>query len=152
MAAVTIHSDFGAQENKVYYYLHFFPIYSLRSDGTRWHDLLFLNVEFKPAFSLSSKELYGLKKNTVSQVWMLQVQNQVSVGSCVLSSHVLPTVLAFLGLQSYRFNMTQLSPNVFLYIFNLCLLILKGHQSYWIKDSACCSITSSYIHLQLSYL
>ena len=24
MAAVTIHSDFGAQENKIYYYFHFF--------------------------------------------------------------------------------------------------------------------------------
>ena len=27
MATVTIHSDFGAQENKVYHCFHFFPIY-----------------------------------------------------------------------------------------------------------------------------
>ena len=27
MAAVTIHSDFGAQENKVSHCFHFFPIY-----------------------------------------------------------------------------------------------------------------------------
>ena len=26
MAAVTIHSDFGAQENRAYHYFHFFPI------------------------------------------------------------------------------------------------------------------------------
>ena len=33
---------------------HCFPIYLLWSDGTRCHDLRFLNVEFKPDFSLSS--------------------------------------------------------------------------------------------------
>ena len=33
---------------------HCFPIYLPLSDGTRCHDLSFLNVEFKPAFSLSS--------------------------------------------------------------------------------------------------
>ena len=33
---------------------HCFPIYLPWSDGTRCHDLSFLNVEFKPAFSLSS--------------------------------------------------------------------------------------------------
>ena len=27
MAAVTVHSDFGAQENKVCHCFHFFPIY-----------------------------------------------------------------------------------------------------------------------------
>ena len=49
MAAVTICSDFGAQENK---FCHYFPIYLPWSDGTRCHDLCFLNVEFNPAFSL----------------------------------------------------------------------------------------------------
>ena len=74
MAAVTICSDFGAPQNKVW---HCFPIYFPWSDGTRCHDLSFLNVEcrgpapadpgyskragvqprllsFKPTFSLSS--------------------------------------------------------------------------------------------------
>ena len=46
MAAVTICNDFGAQKNKVSHYFCF-PIYFLsRSDGTRCHDLGFLNVEF----------------------------------------------------------------------------------------------------------
>ena len=36
---------FRAQENKICYYFHCFPIY-LWSDGTAWHDLHFLNVEF----------------------------------------------------------------------------------------------------------
>ena len=54
MAAVTIFSDFGAQQNKVCYCFCHFPIYFPWSDGTGCHDLNFLNVSFKPAFSLSS--------------------------------------------------------------------------------------------------
>ena len=33
-------------KNNVCHYFHCFPIYLLWSDGTRWHDLGFLNVEF----------------------------------------------------------------------------------------------------------
>ena len=57
MASVTIYSDFGAQENKICDCFHIFPFYLPWSDGTRCHDLSFLNVEFKPAFSLSSSTL-----------------------------------------------------------------------------------------------
>ena len=46
MAAVTICSDFGAPKNKVWHYFHCFPIYLPWSDGTRCHDLSFLNVEY----------------------------------------------------------------------------------------------------------
>ena len=46
MAAVTICNDFGAQENKVCHCFHCFPIYLPWSDGTRCHDISFLNVEF----------------------------------------------------------------------------------------------------------
>ena len=45
MAAVTIYSDFGAPKNKVWHCFHCFPIYFQWSDGTRCHDLRFLNVE-----------------------------------------------------------------------------------------------------------
>ena len=45
MAAITIHSDFGAPKNKVCHCFHCFPIYFPWSDGTRCHDLSFLNVE-----------------------------------------------------------------------------------------------------------
>ena len=45
-AAVTICSDFGAPQNKVYHCFHWFPVYLPWSDGTRCHDLGFLNVEF----------------------------------------------------------------------------------------------------------
>ena len=54
MAAVTICSDFGTQENEVCHCFHCFPIYLPSSDGTRCHDLRFLNAEFKSSFSLSS--------------------------------------------------------------------------------------------------
>ena len=54
MAAVTICSDFGAQENKVCHCFHCFPMYLPWSDRTRCHDLNFLNVEPWAKFSLSS--------------------------------------------------------------------------------------------------
>ena len=41
MAAVTICSDFGAQENKVCHCFHCFPIYLPWSDGTECHDVHF---------------------------------------------------------------------------------------------------------------
>ena len=46
MVIVTIHSDFGGQENKVCHCLYCFPIYLSLSDGTGCHDLSFWNVEF----------------------------------------------------------------------------------------------------------
>ena len=46
MAAVTIHSDFGAQENNVCHCFHCFFIYLPWSDGTKFHDLSFLNAGF----------------------------------------------------------------------------------------------------------
>ena len=54
MAAVTIFSDFGAPKNKVWHCFHCFPIYFPWSDRTGCHDLHFLNLRFKPTFSLST--------------------------------------------------------------------------------------------------
>ena len=44
MAAINICSDFGAQKTKVWHHFHCFPVYFPCSDGTRYHDLSFLNV------------------------------------------------------------------------------------------------------------
>ena len=44
--AVTICTDFGVQKIKFSHCFHCFPIYLPWSDGTRCHDLIFLNVEF----------------------------------------------------------------------------------------------------------
>ena len=57
MAVVTVHSDFGAQENKIFHCLYFFLFCLLWSDGTRCHDLsffFFLMFSVKPNFSCSS--------------------------------------------------------------------------------------------------
>ena len=43
-AAVTICSDFGAQENTVCHWFHCLPMYLPWNDGTGCHDLRFLNV------------------------------------------------------------------------------------------------------------
>ena len=45
VAAVIIWSSVGAQENRFCHCFHCFPIYLPSSDGTRCHDLSFLNVE-----------------------------------------------------------------------------------------------------------
>ena len=44
--AVTVCSDFGAQENKICYCFYFSPIFLPCADGTGCHELNFLNVEF----------------------------------------------------------------------------------------------------------
>ena len=53
-AEVTIHSDFGAQENEICHCFNFFPIYLPWNDGTRCHDLSFWMLSFKSAFLCSS--------------------------------------------------------------------------------------------------
>ena len=50
MAAVTICSDFGAPQNKVWHCFYCFPIYFPWSDGTGCHGLSFLNVELEANF------------------------------------------------------------------------------------------------------
>ena len=44
LAAVTICSDFGAQEEEICYYFHLFPFYLPCSNGARCHDLNFFNI------------------------------------------------------------------------------------------------------------
>ena len=52
MAAVTIHSDFGAQENKICYSFYFSP--SICHEVMGWDAMIFifLMLNFKPAFTL----------------------------------------------------------------------------------------------------
>ena len=54
MAAVTVCSDFEAQENKIWHCFHFFPFYLPWSDGTGCHDIVFWMLSLMLAFSLSS--------------------------------------------------------------------------------------------------
>ena len=66
MASVTVHSDFGAQENKA---CHCFPIYLPWSDGTGCHDLTFWMLTLKPAFAPSSFTfIKGLFSSSLSAI------------------------------------------------------------------------------------
>ena len=50
MAAVTVHNDFGDQNQKICHCFHFFPLHFAWSDWTRCHDLSFFKVEFQSSF------------------------------------------------------------------------------------------------------
>ena len=76
MAAVTICSEFGAQENKVCHCFHCFPIYLPWSDATRCRDLGF--VSFKPAFSLSS---FTFGTSLLAEMVKASAYNVVDLGS-----------------------------------------------------------------------
>ena len=53
MAAVTVHSNFGAQEEEICHYFHLSPFYLSSSIGAGCHDLSFYN-SLKSSLSLSS--------------------------------------------------------------------------------------------------
>ena len=50
MAAITVHRDSGAQENKICHCFHFFPFCLRWNNRTRCHDLSVLNLEFQTSF------------------------------------------------------------------------------------------------------
>ena len=68
---------------------HRFPIYMPWSDGTRCHDLSFLNVSFKSAFSLSSfiKRLFSSGVICVSEVIDISFSNLDS-SLCFIQSSI----------------------------------------------------------------
>ena len=91
MAAVIVHSDCRDQENKICHYFHFFSFYLPWSNGTRCHDLSFLNVKFQASFSLSSfifiKRLFSL--SSFSLFWLCHLQfgsKVVNISPCNLDS------------------------------------------------------------------
>ena len=96
MAAVTICSDFGAQENEVCHCFHRVSIYLPWCDGTGCHDLCFWNVSFKPALPLSSftfiKRLFSFSLlSAIKVVWfaylrLLAFLPAVLIPACALSS------------------------------------------------------------------
>ena len=107
MAVVIICSDSGAQENKVSHCFHCFPIY-LPSGGTGSHDLRFLNVEFKPTFSLSFftfiKRLFRSSLLSVIRVVsslylrLLMFLQGILIPACASSSQ------AFLMISAFKLN------------------------------------------------
>ena len=57
MAAVTVHGDFGAQEDKTYHCFHFYPSICHEVMGLDAMIFVFGMLSIKPAFSLSSLTL-----------------------------------------------------------------------------------------------
>ena len=85
LQSFSICSDFLAQICHCFYC---FPIYLLWSDGTRCHELHFLNMNFKPAFSLSSFTL--IQRLFSSTFWQRSgvtcVYEVVDISPCNLDS------------------------------------------------------------------
>ena len=72
MAAVTICSDFRAQENAVHHYFHCFLIYLPWSDGTGCHSFSFWMLSFKPAFLLSFTFIKRpFSSSSLSAIWVV---------------------------------------------------------------------------------
>ena len=87
MAAVTIHSDFGAQEKKICHCFYFLPFYLPWSDGTRCHDLHFFKCWVLSQLSLSS---FTLIKRLLSSSSLSAIR--------VLSSAYLRFLIFFLAI------------------------------------------------------
>ena len=110
MAAVTICSDFGAQENKICHCFHCFPIYLAWSDGTGCHDLVFRMLSFKPIFSLSSltfiKRLFSCSSLSAKRVMssaylrLLTFLPAILIPACASSCSAFPMMYS-----AYKLNM-----------------------------------------------
>ena len=101
ITAVTIHSDFGAQEKRICHWFHFLPFYLPQSDGTGCHDLSFFNVEFKAIFftllftlikRLFSSSLLSAIRGVSSAYMMLLFLLAVLISACdssILTFHMM---------------------------------------------------------------
>ena len=95
MAAVTVHHDFGAQENKTCHCTHCFPIYLPRSDRTRCHDLLifvFWMLSFSfPSFTsierlFSSSSISAMRVVSSAYLRLLIFLLAILIPACASSS------------------------------------------------------------------
>ena len=77
---VAIHNDFIAEDEEICHCFHLFPLYFPWSDGTRCHDLSFLILSFKPAFSLSSFTLImRLFSSSSLSIWIFISRFSINV-------------------------------------------------------------------------
>ena len=131
MAAVTICSDFGAQENKVRHCFHWFPIYLTWSDGTGYYVIfIFWMLNFKPAFSLSSFIFIYLLQFLASHL----MQN--SWKGCLFLLSPVSILWLFNPLWS-DVHANHLSENVFVKTINdFCSAICKNHFSFFFLDKS----------------
>ena len=95
MATVTICSNFGAQNNKVWHCFHCFPIYFPGSDGTRCHDLSFLMLSFKPAFSLSSFTFIKRLFSFCHKSGVICLSEVIYISDININNHYIEKIMVF---------------------------------------------------------
>ena len=105
MAAVTICSDFGAQENKVSHCFHCFPIYLPWSDGTRCHDLSFFNVQIQASFFTFIRRLFSSSSLSAIRVMLSAYLKVLIFLPAILIPACASSSMAFLMMYSaYKLN------------------------------------------------
>ena len=129
MAAVTICSDFGAPQNKVWHCFHCFSIYLPWSDGTRCHDLRFLNVEVEANFftllfhfhqeAFSSSSLSAIRVVSSAYLRLLIFLLAILIPACASSSLAFHMMFSAYKLIS---RVTIYSLDVLLFLFGTSLL------------------------------
>ena len=105
MVAVTICSDFRAQEEEICHCFHLFPFYLPWSNGARCQDLSFLIFSFRPAFSLSS---FTLIKRLLSSPSLSAIR-VVSSAYLRLLMFLLPILIQTCNSSSLAFLMMHLA-------------------------------------------
>ena len=94
MAAVTICSDFGAQENKISHYFHYFPSSCREVMGPDVMIFIFWILSFRPVSSLSSfifiKRLFSYSSlsaiRVVSSAYLRLFLSAILIPACASSS------------------------------------------------------------------
>ena len=139
MAAVTVFSDYGDQENKICRCFCFFHIYLLWSEGTGSYDHSFWMLNFKPAFSLSSftlikrpfssSSLSAIRMVSSAHFRLLLFLQQFSFQLVLHPAHHSSWCTVLIGLIS---RVT---------IYTLLLLSLFAPVSCSMSDSDCCFMT-----------
>ena len=102
MAAVTVRSDFGDQENEICHCFHFFSIYLPWSDGTRCYDLSFFECWISSQFfhcplSLSSRDSLLLHFLPLEVVDIFP--DNLDSGSCFIQPSISHDVLCISSFQ-----------------------------------------------------
>ena len=108
MAAVTICSDFGAPQNKVFHCFHCFPIYLPWSDGAGCMILVFWMLSFKPAFSLSSftfiKRLFSSLLSAIRVVSSAYLRLLIFLTTILIPAFVSSSLALCLMYSAYKLN------------------------------------------------
>ena len=89
VAAVTICSDLGAQENKVHHCFHFLPIYTPWSDGTDCHDLSISSVQLLSRVWLFASPWTSARQASLSIADSQNLLKLMSIESVMPSSHLI---------------------------------------------------------------